>query len=62
MNEEEIVCEIAEVFMRFCMPRESYGAAIVFAQEIYDTEVKPMLRDAWAEGKRAHESDPNPYA
>jgi len=60
-RENEIVEEIAEMFMRFCMPREKYEDCEILAREVFDTMVRPRLRDVWADGKRAHESDPNPY-
>lgn len=60
-HEQEIVDEIAETFMRFCMPRETWCHSEVVAREVYDTLLRPRLRDVWAAGRRAHHTDPNPY-
>jgi hypothetical protein len=61
MNEDEVVQDIADTFMSFCMPREKYADALVFAQEVYDIKMRPILRDTYNEGRNANPEDPNPY-
>ena len=61
MSEDEVVQDIADTFMSFCMPREKYADALVFAQEVYDTKMRPILRDTFEEGRRAAPDGENPY-
>jgi len=61
MNEDEVVQDIAATFMSFCMPREKYADALIFAQEVYDTKMRPILRDTYNEGRNAPPDAENPY-
>lgn len=61
MSENEIVIELAEIFVQFCMPRECFTDALVFAQEAYDVVVRPQLHDAWMCGRVSDEGDTSPF-